>query len=310
MKKYPALPESEDCLFLNVWAPVPTKQKLPVLIWIYGGPSANGNNLGFLDQELAFKWVQQNIARFSGDPQRVTVMGQSAGSISVSAAITRHSLSSAPFRAAIMLSLAQVSTPPTPSFALFDILACTQAPGATRLACLREVPASAIRTFTNGPSSGFFGPKVDNHWRQLRKGRPNETMMSQCWKGTAQVLSPKGTAVLSVVVSSGPIVWSFGKVASERTPVISTHGKSGCEYSPKSPVVPTEPASNHDARRRRKHHPARKADMIVIIPATTPPAIAATLLWGFVVALQGSFNLTTLPYLRIRAASLLESTRT
>ncbi|KAJ7239156.1 Alpha/Beta hydrolase protein [Mycena rebaudengoi] len=204
----PPLPESEDCLFLNVWAPAPTKQKLPVLIWIYGGGLAfgaardpeydgasiasnkhivvvsfnyrlnvfgfpgsadlplDGNNLGFLDQELAFKWVQQNIARFGGDPQRVTIMGQSAGSLSVSAAISRHSPSSAPFRAAIMLSLAQVSTPPTPSFALFDGLAsavgCKQAPGATRLACLREVSASAIRTVTNGPSSGFFGPSVDN----------------------------------------------------------------------------------------------------------------------------------------------------
>jgi carboxylesterase type B len=66
-----------------------------------------------------------------------------------------------------MLSLAQVSTPPTPSFALFDGLAsavgCKQAPGATRLACLREVSASAIRTVTNGPSSGFFGPSVDKY---------------------------------------------------------------------------------------------------------------------------------------------------
>ncbi|KAF8144033.1 Carboxylesterase, partial [Mycena galopus ATCC 62051] len=63
---------------------------------VFGFPGSadlplNGNNLGFLDQELAFKWVQQNIACFGGDPQRVTIMGQSAGSISVSAAITRHS---------------------------------------------------------------------------------------------------------------------------------------------------------------------------------------------------------------------------
>ncbi|KAI0062557.1 alpha/beta-hydrolase [Artomyces pyxidatus] len=52
---------------------------------IFGFPSApdlapRNLNLGFLDQELAIDWVQQNIHLFGGDAIKVTIMGQSAGS--------------------------------------------------------------------------------------------------------------------------------------------------------------------------------------------------------------------------------------
>ncbi|KAJ7130255.1 Carboxylesterase [Mycena epipterygia] len=202
--------ESEDCLFLNVWAPASAtkKKKLPVLIWIYGGYLAFGtasvplydgaslaanqgiivvsfnyrtnvfgfpsspdlplarNNLGFLDQELAFQWVQQNIAQFGGDPAQVTLMGQSAGSEAISVAISRHTPGNAPFRGAIMLSGVQTSLSPTPSFTSFNnfsaAVGCTQAPGPARLACLKQIPASVIRNFTNGPTSGSFEPVIDN----------------------------------------------------------------------------------------------------------------------------------------------------
>ncbi|KAF7324602.1 Carboxylic ester hydrolase [Mycena kentingensis (nom. inval.)] len=136
---------------------------------IFGFPGSSdlplaGNNLGFMDQELAIAWVHDNIAQFGGDPKKVTIMGESAGALSVSAAIIRRNPGPAPFRAAIMLSGAR-TTIPMLGFGSFDKFAsafnCTQSPGDDRLACLRQISSADIRnwTFTTAVS---FRPVVDN----------------------------------------------------------------------------------------------------------------------------------------------------
>lgn len=53
-----------------------------------GDKNAQGN-WGFLDQIAALQWVQQNIEGFGGDPQSVTIAGESAGGISASFLVSK-----------------------------------------------------------------------------------------------------------------------------------------------------------------------------------------------------------------------------
>lgn len=120
---------SEDCLFLNIFAPDTAKpgDKLPVLVYIHGGGFTGGcghekpfdepvwasqgvigvtlnyrlgpmgfialpelqaeagftGNYGLYDQQTAILWVKHNIEAFGGDSENITVMGQSAGAMSI-----------------------------------------------------------------------------------------------------------------------------------------------------------------------------------------------------------------------------------
>jgi len=121
----PLIP-GDDCLNLNVWTPEPGAARLPVLVWIHGGAFVNGSgavptydgsgfarggvvcvtlnyrlgaegfarlagapaNRGLLDQVAALEWVRDNVAGFGGDPDRVTIFGESAGGMSVASLLS------------------------------------------------------------------------------------------------------------------------------------------------------------------------------------------------------------------------------
>ncbi|XP_054165717.1 cholinesterase-like [Oppia nitens] len=82
---------------------VTTNYRLGPFGFLYGADESAPGNVGFYDQLLALKWVRDNIEAFGGDPNQVTIFGESAGSWSVSAHILSP-LSRGLFHRAIMQS--------------------------------------------------------------------------------------------------------------------------------------------------------------------------------------------------------------
>ena len=208
---------SEDCLYLNVWSPANSSEKLlPVLVYFYGGGYVAGDgsegrydgenmarkgivtltvnyrlgvfgffahpeltksskhggsgNYGLLDQHAALKWVQDNIAAFGGDPSRVTIAGESAGSISVSAQMASP-LSKNLIAAAIGESGAMIH----PTLAPLSQQQAEQngerfaaKVKANSLSALREIPANDLLRLsteagafkTSANVDGYFFPKT------------------------------------------------------------------------------------------------------------------------------------------------------
>jgi para-nitrobenzyl esterase len=126
----------------------------------------NGSgNYAYMDQNLALKWVQRNIAAFGGDPNNVTLFGQSAGAKSVWVHMTSP-LSGGLFHRAIVHSgvregARDLRHAEQMGAELSQSLKCSNA--ADELACMRDKPANVVvDAMPSGGGTGKYATVVDN----------------------------------------------------------------------------------------------------------------------------------------------------
>ncbi|XP_033896233.2 carboxylesterase 5A-like [Acipenser ruthenus] len=145
--------------------------RLGILGFLSTGDEHARGNWGFLDQVAALQWVQENIKSFGGDPNSVTIFGESAGGCSVSAHILSP-LSSSLFHKAISESGVATlpglitSNPQPITKMIANATGCDYTDSATLVKCLREkndevlVNTSKLNIMPQGTVDGVFFPST------------------------------------------------------------------------------------------------------------------------------------------------------
>jgi triacylglycerol lipase len=127
--------------------------RLQLYGFMYGSDffEAGLGNLGYKDQHVALHWIQENIAAFGGDPDKVTIWGESAGGESVGAHLISYGgRDQGLFRAAIMESANPINpfryNSPSEWDVYYDAItaAANCSSSADTVACLRTVPSDTL----------------------------------------------------------------------------------------------------------------------------------------------------------------------